>query len=61
VQSSSRNVAALPHLEESIVIVDEALGRIRDLSLELRPSLLDDLGWRRRYAGMSIVMVSALE
>jgi len=44
VQSSSRNVAALPHVEESIVIVDEALGRIRDLSLELRPSLLDDLG-----------------
>jgi len=44
VQSSSQNVAALPHVEESIVIVDEALGRIRDLSLELRPSLLDDLG-----------------
>lgn len=44
VQSSCQNDAALPHVEESIVIVDEALGRIGDLSLELRPSLLDDLG-----------------
>jgi PAS domain S-box-containing protein len=44
VQSSCRNDASLPHVEESIVIVDEALGRIRDISLELRPSLLDDLG-----------------
>ena len=34
----------LPHVEDSIVIVDEALTRIRELSLELRPSLLDDLG-----------------
>jgi signal transduction histidine kinase len=34
----------VPHVQESIVIVDEALGRIRDISLELRPSLLDDLG-----------------
>jgi PAS domain S-box-containing protein len=31
-------------LIESVAIVDEALGRVRDLSLELRPSLLDDLG-----------------
>jgi PAS domain S-box-containing protein len=44
VQSSCRSDASLPHVEESIVIVDEALGRIRDISLELRPSLLDDLG-----------------
>jgi PAS domain S-box-containing protein len=44
VQSSCLNDASLPHVEESIVIVDEALGRIRDISLELRPSLLDDLG-----------------
>jgi len=31
-------------LDESIAIVDEALGRVRELSIELRPSLLDDLG-----------------
>lgn len=33
-----------PPLFESIGIVDEALGRVRELSIELRPSLLDDLG-----------------
>lgn len=33
-----------PNIDESIGIVDEALGRVRELSLELRPSLLDDLG-----------------
>ncbi len=31
-------------LDESIGIVDEALGRVRELSIELRPALLDDLG-----------------
>jgi PAS domain S-box-containing protein len=31
-------------LEESIAIVDEALGRVRELSIDLRPALLDDLG-----------------
>jgi PAS domain S-box-containing protein len=31
-------------LDESIGIVDEALGRVGELSIELRPSLLDDLG-----------------
>jgi PAS domain S-box-containing protein len=44
VQNSYLDDASLPRIEESIVIVDEALGRIRELSLELRPSLLDDLG-----------------
>jgi PAS domain S-box-containing protein len=44
VQSSSLPDDSEAHIEESIVIVDEALGRIRDISLELRPSLLDDLG-----------------
>lgn len=34
----------MPPLDESIGIVDEALGRVRELSIELRPSLLDDLG-----------------
>ncbi len=31
-------------LEESIGIVDRALRQVRDLSLDLRPSMLDDLG-----------------
>ena len=35
---------ALPHIKENIAIVEEALRQVRDLSLELRPSLLDDLG-----------------
>lgn len=32
------------HLEESIAIVERALAQVRNLSLDLRPSLLDDLG-----------------
>lgn len=32
------------HLQESIAIVDHSLQRVRNLSLDLRPSLLDDLG-----------------
>ena len=43
VQSACRTDPSLPQIEESILIVDEALGRIHDLCLELRPSLLDDL------------------
>ncbi|MBI5841861.1 MAG: PAS domain S-box protein [Chloroflexi bacterium] len=33
-----------PRLEESISIVEHALRQVRDLSLDLRPSLLDDFG-----------------
>jgi PAS domain S-box-containing protein len=33
-----------PHLAESIGIVDRTLQQVRKLSLDLRPSLLDDLG-----------------
>jgi PAS domain S-box-containing protein len=33
-----------PRLDESIAVVDDALGRVSELSLELRPALLDDLG-----------------
>jgi signal transduction histidine kinase len=33
-----------PQLNESIVIIEHALQQVRDLSLDLRPSLLDDLG-----------------
>lgn len=32
------------HLDESIAIVERALEQVRNLSLDLRPSLLDDLG-----------------
>ena len=44
VQRSCRTADCVPRLDESIGIVDEALGRVRELSIELRPSLLDDLG-----------------
>lgn len=33
-----------PALDESLTIVDEALERVRELSLNLRPSVLDNLG-----------------
>lgn len=36
--------AALPALDESIDIAERVLQQVRDLSLDLRPSLLDDLG-----------------
>ena len=32
------------HLEESVAVIDRALQQVRDLSLNLRPSVLDDLG-----------------
>jgi PAS domain S-box-containing protein len=43
-QRSSGTEAYLLRIEDSIVVVDEALKRVRELSLQLRPSLLDDLG-----------------
>jgi signal transduction histidine kinase len=36
--------AIAPQIQESIESVDQALRRVRDLSVTLRPSLLDDLG-----------------
>jgi signal transduction histidine kinase len=36
--------AIAPQIQESIDSVDQALRRVRDLSVALRPSLLDDLG-----------------
>jgi signal transduction histidine kinase len=36
--------AAVSRIEESIHIVDEATQQVRNLSLDLRPSMLDDLG-----------------
>jgi signal transduction histidine kinase len=44
IQRLAPDSAWLPPLDESVGIVDEALGRVRELSIELRPSLLDDLG-----------------
>ncbi len=35
---------AVPHMNESIELVDEVLNQVRNLSLDLRPSMLDDLG-----------------
>ena len=46
VQHSCGTHETVPRLDESIGIVDEALGRVRELSIELRPALLDDLGLR---------------
>lgn len=34
----------VPRLDESIGVVERALQQVRDLSLDLRPSILDDLG-----------------
>jgi PAS domain S-box-containing protein len=36
--------AAPTHLKDSIASVDQALEKVRDLALDLRPSVLDDLG-----------------
>ena len=35
---------APPHLQDAIASVDHAMQRVRDLALDLRPSVLDDLG-----------------
>jgi PAS domain S-box-containing protein len=45
---------AAAHVDDGIRVLDEALEQVRDLSLDLRPSLLDDLGLvpaLRWYAG----------
>jgi signal transduction histidine kinase len=39
---ASSSLAA--HLEESVEIVGHALGQVRNMSLDLRPSMLDDFG-----------------
>jgi signal transduction histidine kinase len=36
--------AAPPHLVDAIASVDQAMQRVRNLALDLRPSVLDDLG-----------------
>jgi len=40
----SKDSLYVPRLEEGIVTIDRALQQVRDLSLDLRPSMLDDLG-----------------
>ena len=37
-------IADSPRIDDNILVIDEALDRVRELSLELRPALLDDLG-----------------
>jgi signal transduction histidine kinase len=44
VQRSAGEGANPARIEESVAIVDRALQQVRNLSLDLRPSLLDDLG-----------------
>ncbi len=44
VQDTQASTHTAASLSESIGIVDQALQQVRDLSLDLRPSLLDDLG-----------------
>jgi PAS domain S-box-containing protein len=44
IRSLCKTPACAPRLVESVQIIEEALAKIRELSLELRPALLDDLG-----------------
>ena len=44
VLQSASEAGASSRIEETIRIIDEATQQVRDLSLELRPSMLDDLG-----------------
>lgn len=36
--------AARSHLDQALALVHELMGRVRELSLDLRPAMLDDLG-----------------
>ncbi len=44
VQRACDTPACSPYIEDNIRVVDDALKLVRDLSFDLRPSLLDDLG-----------------
>lgn len=44
VRASGLSLTSMPKIEESILVVDDALHHVQNLALELRPSLLDDLG-----------------
>jgi signal transduction histidine kinase len=43
-QPAVQGRSSTPYLRESIAIIDRTIHQIRNLSLDLRPSLLDDLG-----------------
>lgn len=43
-RSNITSEESLPRVEESIDFVDDAIRRVREMALELRPALLDDLG-----------------
>ncbi|HZI46730.1 MAG TPA: PAS domain S-box protein, partial [Pyrinomonadaceae bacterium] len=43
-RSGAVNEIGQPRISESIEVIEDALRRVRELSLELRPSMLDDLG-----------------
>jgi signal transduction histidine kinase len=69
-QRLESTVLARAVLAESIALVDETLARVRALSVELRPSVLDDLGlaeavaWyanrQAEWAGYSVVVEQSL-
>ena len=69
-QRLESTIQANPVLGESVALVDETLGRVRALSVELRPSVLDDLGlaeavaWyanrQAEWAGYSVVVEQSL-
>jgi len=44
IQDMCQTNTCRPRVEESIAIIDEAIAQVRELSLNLRPALLDDLG-----------------
>lgn len=57
--------AARTHLREAETVIQELIGRVRELSLDLRPAMLDDLGllpallWHiERYTAQTRVRVS---
>ena len=41
---AARKAHPAPHIEDGVRIAEQTLQQVRDLSLDLRPSLLDDLG-----------------
>ncbi len=43
-QNQTESLGLIRQIQEDIKVIDEAVTRVRNLSFELRPSLLDDLG-----------------
>jgi two-component system, chemotaxis family, sensor kinase Cph1 len=59
-QRLEEHTAIVQRLDDSIAILERLLEQVRQLSLELRPPLLDDLGWCLRCAGTSTSRRNAL-